>query len=213
MLIDIHTHQLNADNTAVIVLDPRSIPVNKPPYYCLGIHPWYIHEIDSPAQWLSKLDLTHLYALGEIGLDKAIATNLDQQIECLELQLNFAQKNNLSRIIIHCVHAYNEIYKSIKDSGYKGKILFHDYRSSREMAHQMMRTFDCYFSFGASLFQNQSKYCELIKNLPKERIFLETDDQSKISIEQLYSCASDLLKLSPSQLEQQIFNNFKVFSA
>ncbi len=48
---------------------------------------------------------------------------------------------------------------------------------------------------------------EAARNIPLERLFLETDD-SDITIEQIYTTASAALGIPQEQLKEQIYHNY-----
>ena len=212
-MIDIHTHKLNLDKDSVVVLDPRNIPEKKPELSCLGVHPWYLEEIKDVKEFLNTNYDGNIYALGEIGLDKVCKVPFSRQIEAFNLQLEFAKSQNIQRIIIHCVKAYDDVFKIIKQSDYDQKILFHDFHSSKEMAFQLLNHFDAYFSFGNKIPKKNKKSLEVLKFIPKEKIFFETDDQYEFSINDIYHAAANVLMLQPGALEKQISMNFQRFSA
>lgn len=212
MLIDIHTHNSTGRNIEVVVLDPRKLDNDRPILWCLGIHPWYIEDIPNTEKFLKENHSKSLFALGEIGLDKSIETSLDVQKKVFMTQLHWAKTKEIPRIVIHCVRAYNEVFKCLKESGYQGKILFHGFNSSDKMAQQLMDHFDCYFSLGAKLLNPKSTTTKLLTKLPIDRIFLETDDELEITISAIYQAAANTLDMPKKELEKRLEANFEVFS-
>ena len=67
---------------------------------------------------------------------------------------------------------------------------------------------NCYFSLGAQLVNPNSKIHKNIKNIPIEKILLETDDQYDYGIKELYSFFAKKRGLEMSQLKSQIIDNF-----
>lgn len=212
MYIDIHTHQQDTKNTFIYILDPRNLPSTIPRFSCLGIHPWYISDFDNITHFLNEnFKKYNIFALGEIGLDKVHPTEYEKQIKVFQAQLDFANERFIKRLIIHGVKSYQDIFEILQKKKIKSKILLHSYQSSQQMAQQFMDHFDCYFSFGPGLLHNRPKLRDLIKSLPIEKIFLETDDQTDVSIEKVYSTAADILSVPLAALQAQIHSNFQGF--
>lgn len=210
--IDIHTHNLDKQPGIISVQILSTLEKISQNYFCYGIHPWDIHkfEIDTFKEEFRKvLSNEYLIGLGEIGLDK-LKPDYQKQIKYFEFQLNFAVNNNINMIIIHCVKAYDDIYRTLQQSKYKGKILFHGFTGSAQQIKQFS-IFDSYFSFGHHLY-NSPKIQKSFQNLDIKRSFLETDDQDIYNIKQIYSKASDLKNISLHELKALIEENFrKVF--
>jgi len=212
MYLDIHTHHYKKNHIEVVILDPRKLPEIFPPLACLGIHPWYINEFPNPIEFLTPwFNENKFFALGEIGLDKAIEIDFNLQTQYFKKQMEFAKKLNIPRVIIHSVRSYNEIFSILKDIDYKGKILFHDFNSTIQMAQQLINYFDCYFSFGARMMKHNNKVVAILPKIPIHRIFLETDDHEDISIEEIYHHAAKSLSLELIELLEWIDSNFKNF--
>lgn len=134
-----------------------------------GLHPWWIGEEEADWSLMEDVDV-----VGEIGLDKAIDVPMERQVEVFEEQLRFAKERGKD-VIVHCVRAYNEVMTSLKRVGFNGKVLFHGYRSTLEMASQLMRCCDARFSFGERELKIE-KYRKVREGLPGERVFWESDD-------------------------------------
>ncbi|MCQ2201776.1 MAG: TatD family hydrolase [Bacteroidales bacterium] len=134
-----------------------------------GLHPWKIGEEEIDWVLLEDVDM-----VGEIGLDKAISVPMEKQVEVFEEQLRFAKERGKG-VIVHCVRAYNEVMVSMKRVGYGGKAVFHGYRSTLEMAKQLMRCCDAEFSFGERELKVE-KYKKVREGLPREKVFWESDD-------------------------------------
>ncbi|MNS33988.1 hypothetical protein D3C72_661100 [compost metagenome] len=64
-----------------------------------------------------------------------------------------------------------------------------------------------YLSFGHSLLREG--YGAMLKQVPPERIFLETDDKTDISIEDIYKRAAELLNFPLDALILQLEKNYQ----
>lgn len=209
--IDIHTHQLNDKSNVCFVLSTNAeeqLTNGKSVFYSLGIHPWNINSTDI-ASAIPELEISvsnsAVLAVGEIGLDRTIDTLLTTQLEVFEEQLRIAQKYN-KPVIIHCVKCFSEIISCRKKKQYKLPWIIHDFRKNNQIAKDLV-ALKCYLSFGKTLFSDE-KLQSVFKNLPVNRIFLETDD-SDIEIEELYKKAAFLKDLKVEDLKEKLFSNFK----
>ena len=216
--INIHTHSFssNSEEVAIYNVDfdyflkwESSNPPVFPTYHSTGIHPWYIDTIDIPEHLNILENLIHekqICAVGEIGLDKVCKTDFKIQREVFILQLEIASKYDLP-VIIHCVKAYNEVVEILVELKHNAPVIFHGFNSSMQMA-QLLINKGYFLSFGPEILNPKSKRREIIKNIPLNRMFLETDD-TKINICQLYKEASKLLSVIEVDLRQEIELNFK----
>ncbi len=191
MLIDIHTHQERPmADSGFIVLDPRSpLPQEFLPsfYYCLGPHPWFINDIDWPEfnnKRLIFLKNRQCLIWGEIGLDRTRG-DFKQQVDIVKNELKWVSKHNIGLIVLHCVKAHDELLALIKKSPYQGKILLHDYNG--HPAHtQKWLDLPTYFGLGDKLWRENSQMFRQLDQIPRERIFLETDNQMTHTIADQY---------------------------
>lgn len=217
--INIHTHQLSSSNEIIILnipigfenlskLELTNQQINK----SAGIHPWHIESNDVLEQ-LSLLEQMilekQIFAIGEIGLDKACKTDFNLQIEVFKKQLDIAVKYKLP-IIIHCVRAYNEVFEVLAEYTHSVKAVFHGFNSSKEMALQLCAK-GYYLSIGDSLLNPKSKLRAFVNQIPLKNLFFETDE-STVSIEAIYQEYCNLNSSSNEALKQQIATNFQQFT-
>jgi len=220
--IDIHTHSLSDDpkvkEVEIIDMELFSVFPKEPTgYFCAGIHPWSVDEIDEDS-FIGKLSglrrSLNFFALGEIGLDKVKnkgdKDNFEKQLRYFKIQLDFAVKYKIPRIVLHSVKAYSEILHELKEADYQGKVLLHDFNANIDIANQFIK-FNGHFSFGKNLFKPESKASKVIGQLPQDRIFLETDDQANYNIFEIYLQASSILEIGEAELKVIIDHNFNNF--
>lgn len=199
-MINIHTHKRTLANTVEIVSTNN---INDEGFYSIGIHPWYIKNIEidySQIELMAKA--TNVLAIGEIGLDRAIKTDIEIQKNVFIKQLQIAKKVN-KPIIIHCVRAYSDIQEIIKKHPYK--YIFHGFNANKIIAENLISK-GVFLSFGYELIQNKNLQ-NTFKQLPINKIFFETDE-SDVNIKDIYKFASELLNIKFEALEKQIQNNF-----
>ena len=103
--------------------------------------------------------------------------------------------------------ADQEVFHGLKNSKFKGHIIFHDWNSNFETTNQFLKYFDAYFSFGAKLFNPQTTAFKNFEEIDLAKIFLETDDQENYDIYAVYEQATQLKKLSLTDLQSTLRAN------
>lgn len=202
MLIDIHTHHLLENVEHLQFLDDRDF---------VGLHPWFINGetyLEDFKKVSERHRLNNIAFIGETGLDKLKSTvdfELQKKVFLDHLQLSIELNRPL---VIHCLKAHQEFLAILKEYKFKGKFLIHDFSGSESDMKKYLE-YNAYFSFGRSLFREQSKAQKVFKKTPLDRIFLETDDDKKIMIKQVYAEANKLM--NRSDLEVIILKNFLTF--
>ena len=84
--------------------------------------------------------------------------------------------------------------------------IMHGYNGNIQITEQLAK-WGIFFSFGKSLFNENSKSVESLRYLPLEKIFLETDEFEG-EIEQIYEKAASLKSISVEVLKTEVRNNF-----
>ena len=210
---DVHTHLLKdkPDTNAVLNVfwqDLSDLPENQP--FSLSAHPWYL-DTYSAAEFEQKLQ-THIdnplfMAVGECGLDKNTAFNPDFQISVLNEQYKFAEKSGRP-MIIHCVRSFELLLKW--QNGKQVKLLVHGFNRKIELLRELIKA-GFYLSFGAALYEDKTSLNAALVECPPDRLFLETDDQEKYSIEDIYKKAASILEVDIEKLKAQILENRTTF--
>lgn len=174
--------------------------------FSVGLHPWYVNEMNlKNLKFESFKDKRNFFAVGECGLDRHRKHNFTLQKEAFVVQLKFASENNLP-LIVHCVRAYSDLLMILKSEKFKGILICHDFRGNIH-EYNKLSAYNCWFSFGKSLFNASDKLLDVFRNIPLTSIFLETDD-SEIPIEKIYLRAAELRSLEPDLLKQRLEMNF-----
>ena len=142
-----------------------------------GYHPWYLHE--RTPDWLANLErfLDQVpSAVGEIGLDRwKPGLNYDGQEEVFIAQLRLAAKRNLP-VSIHCLQAWGRLLELLQyhPRPTRGFVL-HSFGGSSEMIPAFAKL-GAYFSFpGYFLHERKLKQRETFKQVPADRLLIETD--------------------------------------
>ena len=129
MLLNLHTHQSEKQGDEQIILNlimPQTEEelekfLEKTPtdiWLSVGIHPWYISEINQKTQ-LNKLRQVAHYQnikfIGECGLDRTKGSPLPLQEEIFIKQIRIAEEAN-KPMIIHCVKCLIRIRLTLCES-------------------------------------------------------------------------------------------------
>ena len=149
-------------------------------YAAVGVHPSDVADLNEEnfawLEGLTKKDI--VVAIGEIGLDyywdkeKEIWEN---QKYWFKRQMELARKTNLP-VIIHSRDAANDtmtLMKEIHAEEIRGVI--HCYSYSKEMAKEFIKMGYYIGVGGVVTFKNAKKLAEAVKEIPLERILVETD--------------------------------------
>lgn len=208
--IDVHTHKTATIESRIFMLRNYRLPVNELPenfYFSAGWHPWDIEDFsikeigNSLDQVLSS---KNLLAIGECGLDRAIITPIDYQVEVFKLHLRKAVLSS-KPVIVHCVRAYSDLLGILKKVKPLPGIIIHGFNGNSFEAANLIK-FNCYLSFGKSIFSDKSKNEKVLPSVPIERLFFETDED-EISITDIYLRATEILNIKLADLTRQVKKN------
>lgn len=144
---------------------------------CLGLHPTSVN-----ADWEKELALLEgylsrkIYAIGEIGLDCYWSKEfIKEQQEAFRIQLEMADRMDLP-VIIHSRESTELIINILKECRHlRMRGVFHAYSGSIETFREISRLGDWYIGIGGVLTYRKASIAETVKEIPLERILLETD--------------------------------------
>ena len=138
----------------------------------IGVYPEYTDidetEFNKYVSLMEKCD-----AIGEIGLDYHwYKDTRDKQIELFIRQIEIANRLN-KPVIIHAREALGDTYKILKE--HRCKAVLHCYSGSYELAKEFIKL-GYYISIGGPVtFKNAKEPLEVAKNIPLDRLLIETD--------------------------------------
>ncbi len=142
-----------------------------------GIHPWHAHT--ATAGWQEKLLILlekHPQAtIGECGLDTWVSEpSIKIQRPIFLAQLRLARE--LGRpVTLHCLKAWGALFDAFAETPPPPRFLMHSFGGSIETARRLI-PLGAYFSFsGHFLHPRKSAVLDVFRQLPPERILLETD--------------------------------------
>jgi len=213
--IDIHSHGARSSKGIYIIENLMAhegrTPSDLPEQACtFGIHPWHLNGSNIEQLIYNVLAVTgfsNLVAVGEAGFDKLRGPSIDIQLRAFEKQILISEEIR-KPVVIHCVRAWDEllpVYKKLKP---KMPWLVHGFRGSLELAEQLLSK-GMYLSFWFD-FILRPESSTLLRSLPRDRIFLETDG-AEIDIKDIYNKVSNDLGISVNELKTKILSNFKNF--
>lgn len=144
-------------------------------YAAIGFHPDEIggYSDEAEAELIELAKNSKVLAIGEIGLDYHWMTHpKEKQQEIFRRQLELARKVN-KPIVIHSREAMEDTLNVLKEfPDVKG--IFHCYPGSFETAKTLIDRF--YLGIGGVLtFKNAKKLVDVVKEIPLDRLILETD--------------------------------------
>lgn len=144
-------------------------------YCAIGVHPEYAKDaLENLNKIGDMLSYEKAMAVGEIGLDYYYdGYDRETQMKAFKEQMDLARCLNLP-VVIHSRDAHEDTLNVIKEFKEVRGVL-HCYSGSPEMAKEIIK-YGYYFGFtGVITFKNPKKSIETLKNLPKDKILVETD--------------------------------------
>lgn len=204
MLKDIHTHRLTDSAPEEVLL---SCPVlkNEIPaeavYISAEIHPWHLTAENLSCQierMENMLSDSRVLALGEVGLDKLTECPYPIQIKAFEEIVSISEAYG-KPLIIHCVKSVDELIAIRKKMRPALPWIMHGFRGKPQQADSLLRH-GFYLSFG------EHYNSQVMKEIPIERLFLETDE-SNVPIDELYNRAAAIRHISAEELKLAVLHN------
>jgi len=214
--IDIHTHESLPKGAGIFTVESLlanedKSPVSVPGFlYTIGIHPWFLN-VENHNRLMNKVIQTAshplIIAIGESGFDKIRGPSPDLQRITFEEQVAVAEEHK-KPVVIHCVRAWDALFNSHKRLKPEMPWLVHGYRGKPDMALQLISK-GMYISIWFN-FVMRPESAVLLRSLPRDRIFLETDGAG-VDIRDIYNKVSADLGLTVEELKSNICRNFNEF--
>lgn len=200
-LLDIHTHHIPKDPCqAIRSCRPEEFSPAAKGYFSIGLHPWFLADkpIKDADWWKEFIFLPQVLAVGEVGLDKVADTPFPLQQEFLIRQIAWAEESG-KPLILHAVRATAELIALKREYNPSVPWIIHGFRGKRELAREYIRHGFC-LSFGEKYQE------EALRDVPVERMFLETDESSE-DIHELYRRAAQIKKMSVADFVGNVTRN------
>ena len=199
-ILDIHTHVLPEEpGAALVCIGCGPLPREEGHWFCAGLHPWDVTEgFDNQLDVLEKLLANpRVPAVGECGFDalKGPSHELQEQAFVRQVQLSEQFRKPM---ILHVVRDFDSVIRLRKQLKPTQPWLIHGFRGGPEQMNQLYAQ-GILVSFG--LKHNP----ESLRQVPSDRLFLETDGHD--TIVQTISLASALRETPPQTIQKQITQN------
>ncbi len=210
--IDIHVHG-GTPSSGIFILESLMAHESKIPAavagvaFTYGIHPWFLNESNYKQLIISVESLiTHpdIIAIGEAGFDRLRGPSPELQRRAFEDQIIISEKIR-KPVVVHCVRAWDELLAVHKKLKPEMSWLIHGYRGNVKLATQLISK-GMYLSFWFD-FVLRPGSGDLLRHLPTDRIFLETDG-ADVDIKNIYDKVASDLDLSVDELKSIILKNF-----
>ena len=211
--INIHTHGSIVSTTIFAIENLMAhedrAPCDIPEQPCTyGIHPWHLNR-ETLDQLIfnvhSVASSPNLVAMGEAGFDKLRGPDLETQTRAFDAQVKIYEEIR-KPLFIHCVRAWDELLPAHKRLRPKMPWMIHGFRGNEELAKQLLSK-GMYLSFWFD-FVMRPESAKLLRSLPKDRIFLETDG-ADVDISKIYNKVSIDLNMSVDDLKKVFLGNYK----
>ena len=202
-ILDIHTHVLPEEpGSALVCIGCGPVPegsLEQGHLFSAGLHPWDVtDDFENQLIELQKLLANpRVPAVGECGFDalKGPSHELQEQAFVRQVQLSEQFRKPM---ILHVVRDFDSVIRLRKQLKPTQPWLIHGFRGGPEQMNQLYAQ-GILVSFG--LKHNP----ESLRQVPSDRLFLETDGHD--TIVQTISLASALRETPPQTIEEQIAKN------
>jgi TatD DNase family protein len=178
--------------------------------FTAGIHPWHLDE-ENHDRLLAYIEEqaadSNIAAIGEAGFDRIRGASPELQKRAFEEQVLISEKYG-KPIVIHCVRAWEELLNSHRRLSPGMPWLVHGFRGKPALAEQLVSK-GMYLSFWVD-FVMRGGALSLLRSVPSDRIFLETDG-ADIDIRDIYARVSSALGIPEDKLKERISLNFRDF--
>lgn len=143
-----------------------------------GLHPW--HANDRSEDWFERLreyvSDDRCIGIGEVGLDKWVkGHDFEAQKQVFEKQIRLAAERDLP-LSIHCLQAWGSLLECMQQGERPQRgFLLHSFGGPREMVASFVEL-GAYFSFsGYHLREEKAAKREAFRDVPPDRLLMETD--------------------------------------
>ncbi|QJR44355.1 TatD family hydrolase [Mycoplasma miroungirhinis] len=192
----------------------------------IGIHPNESNGLEDGKK-LEEIITKDVIAIGEIGLDYHYddTPSKSEQLISLISQVEVAKKHNIP-VMLHIRDAMEDAINFVSRDEYKNvTFIFHSFSGTKDDVEILLKNRNIYFSIsGVVTFKNAQSTQEAVKNIPLERLFVETDtpylapvpmrgkENKSPNVKHTYKFIASLKNISENKLIEQVETNVeKVF--
>ncbi len=217
-IIDVGWNLLSSEKSACFASENRGVS------FLAGIHPSDCESVDNGVidRLFELLQHEKAVGMGEIGLDYHYGKdNREQQKKAFDTQISLANKAGLP-FVVHSREASKDMADILtaKKSEINHEFLMHCYSESREMA-KIYLDLGANFAFGGAITFKNAKKEDIIRYIPKDRLFCETDCpymapvplrgtvNNPSNVKYVYQKMAEILNIDLQEFIQQVKNNVK----
>lgn len=206
--IDFHNHSIWHEEDVIEVVSIHGSQQKNKKYYTIGFHPWWT-AAPLNAEQLHLIEYAYTsdpycLGIGEFGLDKLKGANADIQAEVMEQHLSIADKHK-APIILHCVRQFERALmfrRQYDDFPW----VVHGFVRNKILARQVL---DAGIQLSLAPHHQMSPvFEEMLKYVPLDRIFIETDSEFRVNIQDRYRIFALLRQKSVEEIKQIVSENF-----
>ena len=204
LIKDIHTHVFPSEpGSALVCIGSDRNLIQAGHALSAGLHPWQVTGDDDTALKAVEelLSLPQVIAVGECGLDRLRGPSAEIQEKAFIKQTELSERYR-KPLILHVVRAMDGIIRIRKQIKPAQKWLVHGFRGRPEQMEQLWRN-GILVSFGIK-FNPES-----VRQVPPERLLLETDGNSTIA--DVISAISIVRNETAQQVEELALLNARSF--
>lgn len=166
-----------------------------------GIHPWLaeretIDSLPDPGP--------QVQALGETGLDYAVAVDRQAQERLFRSHLALAERLRLP-VVLHCVRAFEPMMDILARYDLRAAI-FHGFIGSPQQALRAVAR-GYMLSFGERTFASP-RTMEALRRIPLDHLFAETDE-SDLPIAWIYARIAETREITIERLAEAVAHNYE----
>lgn len=211
-MTDAHCHVSGSDGTVRELIVGRDF---------FGVHPWESSRcVEGLAEWLrGELKAHPTAGVGEIGLDRLKQREISPLMRAaFATQLEIAFE--LGRpVVLHGAKCWGQVVREVrrmKEEGGSNDIpfLFHGFSRSDGLISDII-ALNGYISVGPAILNDHAvNYRELVKQIPLERLLVETDrteDSGTVSILDVLAKTAEIRNLPRDEFEHVIDTNAERF--
>jgi len=176
--------------------------------FSIGLHPWFVSgDDDDKIAVVRKLAaMPRVLAVGEAGLDRLKGPDLETQTRVFETQAQIAA--DLGKpMVLHCVRAHQEVVALRKKLRPARDWVIHGFCSNENIAAACLDA-GLKLSFGAALLKNERLADRVFREIPADRLFLETDDMGP-SIAEVFARAAEIRGVRVDDMKKITIENFE----
>lgn len=212
LIIDFHCHsraESSVDRMEIVSCDPlKNISEG---FHTIGYHPWWHHEhLTQKDLFLIENEISgnnNCLAIGECGLDKLKGAAEEIQTSNFLKQIEIANRLK-APVIIHCVKRYNELIYLYKKHA-QTQWTVHGFSRNKILAKSLL---DLGIRLSVAPHHAMTlSMTEMLRYLPNDMFFLETDSDRRTPIRERYALMAQIKSFNIEDLADIVHENVCAF--